>query len=415
MEVRAMVRSRGQESERGMALVVAMLVLLVLSMLAMVLMASVAVNRQVAGIDMVRRKALDNADAGVAEALMRIRNKDVGMSLANPRSTAQIYNAVSGTIPVVGVDTVAMGTAQPAGTWLNYSTATKTPDVLTVTYKTDPQRTQIYRYSPSTTPHIHLGGTGYPIYEITSTGTAGMAKRTIITDVTSKPINSNVKGALASNVTINFVGNAVVCGYNHSADTPPNTVGSNGRGVAPDCQPYETHINDLPAAWSTGNITGGGASGTTGSPINNSANQTGFYAGPWEVIGLTQSEFVQFIGPPVASQSNINGLVYIDNDVIMGNQSTSTSYHNATGEGMLYVDGDLTLNAGFVYTGLIYVEGDLKLNGQAWILGGVVVRGSTSSIKMNGGATILYSKDAIDQQLSKYGGQFTTLSWREKL
>ena len=28
--------------------------------------------------------------------------------------------------------------------------------------------------------------------------------------------------------------------------------------------------------------------------------------------------------------------------------------------------------------------------------------------------TILYSSDAITQMLSKYGGQFVTINWREK-
>ena len=46
----------------------------------------------------------------------------------------------------------------------------------------------------------------------------------------------------------------------------------------------------------------------------------------------------------------------------------------------------------------IYVEGDLKLNGQAWILGGLIVKGKTS-VKMNGGATILYSSEAITRAL----------------
>jgi len=35
-------------------------------------------------------------------------------------------------------------------------------------------------------------------------------------------------------------------------------------------------------------------------------------------------------------------------------------------------------------------------------------------VKMNGGATILYSSDAISIALAKYGGQFVTLNWREK-
>ncbi len=407
-----------------MALVIAMLVLLVLTMLAMVLMASVAVNRQVAGIDVLRRKALDNADAGVAEALMRIRNKDVGMTLANPRATAQIYLAPTGSIPVVGADTIAMATAQPVGNWLAYSTPTKTPNVLTINWKTDAGRTQIYRYDPNApvgTPKIQLGGTGYPIYEITSTGMAGYARRTVITDVVAKPITVNVKSAVCVGKDVNIVaGNAVICGYNHSVDTAPvGQAGDNGQFGLPPCFPYEATPagnGALPAVWSTGSITGAGGA-TTISSQPNQANQTGFYNGPWDMLNMTQTEFASFIGAPVAATSNINGLVYIDNDLIMGNQSATggsgAAFHNTQGEGMLYVDGDLTLNAGFIYTGLVYIEGNLVLNGSSWILGGLVVRGTTK-VNLTGGCTVLYSNDAITQKLSQYAGQFVTVAWREK-
>ena len=42
---------------------------------------------------------------------------------------------------------------------------------------------------------------------------------------------------------------------------------------------------------------------------------------------------------------------------------------------------------------------------------------STRSIELSqltGGSTVLYSSDAIDLAISKFDGQFVTLSWREK-
>ena len=143
-------------------------------------------------------------------------------------------------------------------------------------------------------------------------------------------------------------------------------------------------------------------------PINNLPGQVGFYGGPWEMLGMSQTDFQSFMGAPTTNPPSLNGIVYMDNDGIMGNQSSGGSFQGTSGEGMLYVDGDLTLNAGFTYTGMVYVEGDLKLNGQAWILGALVVRGKTT-IKVNGGATVLYSSDAITQKLGQYGGQYTTL------
>jgi hypothetical protein len=130
------------------------------------------------------------------------------------------------------------------------------------------------------------------------------------------------------------------------------------------------------------------------------------------MLGMTQAEFISYMGAPVTNPASLNGIVYIDNDAVMGNQSSGAAFHGVTGEGMLYVDGDLTLNAGFTYVGLIYVEGDLKLNGTAWVLGAMVVRGR-ADITVNGGATLLYSSDAITQKLAQYGGAFTMLSWRE--
>ena len=49
----------------------------------------------------------------------------------------------------------------------------------------------------------------------------------------------------------------------------------------------------------------------------------------------------------------------------------------------------------------------------AWVLGGIIVKGSTS-ITSNGGMTLLFSSETIKQELTKYGGQFVTLNWREQ-
>ena len=60
-----------------------------------------------------------------------------------------------------------------------------------------------------------------------------------------------------------------------------------------------------------------------------------------------------------------------------------------------------------------YVEGNLSVSGQIWILGSLIARGK-SGVKLTGGSTVLYSSDAIDLAISKFDGQFVTLSWREK-
>ena len=110
--------------------------------------------------------------------------------------------------------------------------------------------------------------TGFPIYKITSTGIKGGDRRRIVAEVIEKPVNTNIRAALAADQDIRFIGNAVVCGYNHSADTP-NPTGENGRGNSPDCAPWENVAGDLPASWTTQDTWNGGAAGQTGvAPIN---------------------------------------------------------------------------------------------------------------------------------------------------
>jgi hypothetical protein len=214
----------------------------------------------------------------------------------------------------------------------------------------------------------------------------------------------------------------VVCGFNHRADTPPWT-GEDGRFNPPANNPchggggkpdYETGVGDLYGSWTSGGTINGGGAFQNGSPSANVSNQVGFYTGPWDALGVGQADFYSWVGAPKTDvPTNLNAITYLDNDNTGQNQSGAWGIHGVTGEGLLYVDGDVTLNSTFVYKGLVYIEGDLKLNGQAWILGGLIVRGK-ADVTMNGGATVLYSSEAILLALSKYGGQFVTLSWREK-
>ena len=401
--------------ERGVALVMALLVLLVMALLAAVLMMSISVNRKVAGHDLRQSEALNTAEAGIGEALSRIRSGDLALPANNPKAVGQIFLCAAGSVPVLGTDSIAVETKQPVGQWLNYSPTTRGPDALTIQFKTDAARTVIYRYDQTLTPPVNTA-TGLPIYVITAAGWQGSAVKRVVTEVIQKPVNVFCKGAFVADHDIDFVGNAVVCGYNHSANTPA-WYGENGRlpPATNPCQPYEMNNGtDLYGSWTSGGTNNGGGAFQQGVPTANASNQVGFYTGPWDAFGMTQADFYSWVGAPRSSvPTNLNAITYLDNDGIGQNQSGSFAIHGQDGEGMLYVDGDLTLNSTFTYKGLVYIEGDLQLNGQAWILGGLVVRGKTT-VKMNGGATILYSSEAISIALAKYGGQFVTLNWREK-
>lgn len=404
-------------NERGIALVMALLVLVVVGILGAILMMTLTAESRLASYSQREAKAVNIAEAGIAEACARIRNQEFLASLANPREVAQIFNVAAGSVPVLGADSAGFATGQPAGAWLNYSTAGRSSDVLTAEFKTNAARTQIIRYDPTLTPPINTA-TGYPVYKITSTGTApGGVKRRIVAEVISKPININIRGALTANLDIDYAGNGVVCGYDHSGDTPDGT-GNKGRLNSPSCVPYEkwvagVPVGALPGSWNTGTVKNVGAAYQTGDPVGTLANQTGFYSGPWDCLGLQQAEFWPWIGPTYTSEpATPEGLFYLDNDNVKQNGTGSFAFHGVSGEGMLYVDGDLHVNSSFTFRGIVYVEGDLEMNGQMWVLGAVIVKGK-SVVKQNGGATVLYSSEAIRQALSRYGGQFVNISWIE--
>jgi Tfp pilus assembly protein PilX len=413
-----------ERNERGIALVISMLILLVMSLLGLVLMAGASLNRSLAGNDQRMRQSLNIAEAGIGEAEARIGNQETLMDPLDPNDACLVFNTVAGTVPVVGADTIALATGQPVGSYLNYTTPTRTSDVLLIGWKKNAAGTAVMRFDASKNPAIQtLSGT--PIYTITATGRVGQARRTIVTEVIQKPYIVNAMGAFTANIPIEDMGNAVVCGYDHVSSTPIDD-GNKGRDnpapIAPNdpdyCHDNESGIvaSNRPGVWCGAPITATGSSKIFGSPDTlGNQGKNNFYTGPWDALGMSQADFWSFVGAPrdPSTVSDWNGILHLDNNSVTQDGSCQVGPSGVDGEGLLYVDGDLHLNSHFSYKGLIYVEGDIDCNGNAWVLGGIVCKGKTK-IKINGGMTVLYSADTIMQQLTKYGSQFVTLSWREQ-
>src|SRR6266545_1249547 len=95
--------------ERGMALVAILLVMLVLSMLAVVFLQSINIETNVSDYSLRKSKSLSIAEAGIAEAISRIRAGDVPDSL-NPRMVSQIFLAAAGSLPALGQDSIPLAT-----------------------------------------------------------------------------------------------------------------------------------------------------------------------------------------------------------------------------------------------------------------------------------------------------------------
>ena len=410
--------------ERGSALVVALLVLLTLAAIATMMLVNISVDTKSSSTAVLESRALNLAEAGVGEALERIRSGDVPDNL-DPMMVTQIFLAAPDRVPALGADSTALATSQPAGSWLDYSSPARGPDVLTIRYRTDPARTLIYRYDRTLIPPVQTGS-GQPIFVVTSTGRKGKVLRRIDTEVTriSGPIK--LFAAVAASGSVTGSSSGVICGHEHRAETPTGTAwsGRTGRGGCaedPLVRRWETGAGDATGVWAGEAMTCSGPIFEYGIPRGVLRHQTGFYAGPWDVLGMSESAFFDWLGPSQSfAPPNPTGLVHLDNDSIRQNAAGSFKYTGrTTGSGLLYVDGDLVIGSPFNYRGLIYVEGNLYLQDglgladNCWILGAVVARGSVQFSSPAGSTAILMSSQAVAQNLNKTGNGFATLSWRE--
>ena len=322
-------------------------------------------------------------------------------------------------MPTLGTDSIPLPTLQASGDELPYSAATKGPDVLTVTYKTDAARSFIWRYA---TPGGVNKTTGMPIYVVTATGRIGDSKRTIVDEVVSSPVITNCKAAIASGRRVQIINKTYFCGYNHRIDTPDWTAITKGRDGHPGAcneDPSKQHweiggvgAGDLPGIWTTGTVNGSGNGGQWGSPSGILQNQpgSGMYAGPWDVLGMTQAQFYSWIGPPSTNKNinQLNGVNYIQ-------CPSGAMINGGDGDGFLYVDSNvLQIKGQVTFTGMIYCTGKIIVDGKLWVLGGLVAQDELKFHNSDSQCAVLYSSDAINTSIGKYKGAYVTLSWREK-
>jgi len=401
------------ENERGGGLLMALLVIVALAAITAGLVMSVSTDRRATSYNMTRAKALNLAEAGVAEAIERVRLGDVPDN-RNPKMVAQIFLLQPGSIPhFATTDTVGLTTAQPAGAWLPYTSATKDTFALTVKYMTNSTQTGIYYYDKTKSPAIQ-GKTGNPIFLVHAVGRDGLSRRVIDTSVAVATVSPNLKGAYVSDDKVNFHGSNYALGYDYKAATPYGT----GVGAVRNTT-YETGANNAAAVWTTDKLDVKAPSKVVGVPNSAQSQTTGFYAGPWEVLNMTQADFFNWVGPPVADfKNNVpvpSGITYLnDKNDKPGKGNKNYTFSGGDGDGLLYVNGNLTINGNFTFRGLIYVEGDVHFKGTSWVLGCVCIHDHSHlapSHKNTG--TYLLSNEAVSQFVTRHRAPAVTLTWRE--
>jgi hypothetical protein len=326
----------------------------------------------------------------------------------DPSWRAQIFLRQPSASPIMSGSVVNTGTIQdPKAGYLNYSEPSGNADVLTVEHKWEDlngdnirDADEIVLYDNSKIPQENFT-TGFPIEVITVTGEAGQGERTIQAEVTRQAIRVRTLGALYVDKAIDIQGSVSFCGYNHDINTPVGT-------QTPACNAWHTAGGELPGVTSTGDAVdvGGAAADLDGFPSATDTSSTNPFYNLNEVLGMSPSEVKDILANPdqTTVTNPFDGITYVQGDAQI--QS------NYVGSGLLYVTGDLKASGGWEFKGLIFVEGDLFVTGTPWVLGTVIVRGTSDYNFSSGNAGILYSSEALTNYLSD-ATPMNMLSWRE--
>lgn len=403
----------GVRSERGVALLAALSFLILMALIAGALLVSVHSDRQLITRSMGDEQALNMAEAGVAEAMERIRSGEIP-STPNPRMVGQIFLCAQDEVPASGPDTIGLATWQSPGGWLVYSTPDKSPDALSVRFKTDASRRRIFRFDDRRTPTVQTVS-GDPVFVVTSTGQQSGSKRTIVTELTRARIHIHdvtIQGAVVSGGDVKLGSAASLCGHNHREDTPTWTGLGRRLALPKSCNEdleagmWEEGptIEQRFGVWSAG-VVEASSPGPSGEPQPFVEHQPAFYAGCWQALNMSETEFFSMIGPPSRNRTpkTLRGLTHYQG---------TTTLARCEGDGLLYVEGDLHIGKDFTYRGLVYATGRVFIDGSSWVLGAVVA-GAGFTAAGGDRCAVLYSRDTIENAVSRYASRFVRLSWRE--
>jgi hypothetical protein len=410
-------------NERGSALVLALMLIFAAAAIGSILAMMSTFDTRISNNQRVSTDALYVAEAGLNEAVHRLSLSDptiatIGGWTGNvaiadappydPNWMTRIYMAPPGGVPAGTGSNVNTGTLQDlSGNYLRYSAPGGTEDVLTIEHKWEDldgdgvrDIGEVLRYDANRIPPENFAS-GEPVEVVTATGRVGNGTRSVQTEVTRLPITGRTLGALFVDKPIQVKGTPAFCGFNHDIAIPDETVPN-------ACFAWHLVTGGLPGITTTGDAVdiSGGASDVLGDPAPTDTSSLNPFLTLAEVLGLSDAELNQLLASAhnTSMVNPLNGITYITGD--------ATINANIVGEGLIYVTGDLSANGDFIYTGLVYVEGDVKFTGNPWILGAMVVRGTSDWSVTAGNASVIYSEEALRRAINRYLPMIR-LSWRE--
>lgn len=401
---------RKMNNEKGVALVLALMVLAALTMMGIAAIMTSTLDMQIAGNERTGIQAQYAAEAGIAEAIGRL-NLPSPNNITTPATPAPPWPA-----------DWSRNTASNYRNWFSsFKGEIKSTDnkvffnySVRVSLKqlpTDSTKVAFYNQTSGYSKSPYVSG-GQPVYYIESTGRSGNYRSAVVLELTKDVYNYNIQGGLSAKGPIKMGGSATIDGRQH-----PETATAAGQ-LGGSCS-FNNLTGTQPAVYTSGTLQKVGGA-TSELPLNSS--QTGApYAPnyPWDALGLTQEQFnsaftqqTMSYGGALVGQLHISGTGTYQVTNISGNGILvvhNPNYQPSLGcpacgscsgscaPALFRTAGGA---AGGTYKGIIIAD-QVELRGGVTVVGAVVSLTTIETTELAfGNPQILYSCEAIE----KYAG-----------
>jgi hypothetical protein len=400
-------------NERGMTLVVAILIVASLMIIGFSALMMVSTDLRITGNYRAAQKALFFAEAGVNEALSRLR-LDAANPIADAHQDSTQWSAFIGTEPKT------QGKGYNSGNAMHVRVSSLQPDLdytVRIAHQTDSAGNLLY-WGDANGDGLNerssvAGASMRNIYLISSDGSFGGASRTILVEAARLP-PIPVPGAFYVNAMATIQGSTNVIGRDGCGGQDlPGIVSTQAAG--------SVTINGGPnitgAGGATPNILYGGTTMNVQSLVNtlkptadfkytvaSATHAASTSPGPGDGWGTPTP------GATSLSPSSCNDLHVVHYDT--GNTDLRLG-GSATGCGILIVEGDLMLSGSFSWYGVIIATGSVIFagGGNKNVTGAILAGGSADADIVGGNASIVYCSTAVSNQTENR--PLKILSWKD--
>jgi Tfp pilus assembly protein PilX len=424
------------KDERGIALVMVLIMLVGLTALGALATTTARVETQISGNRVTHAGALYFAEAGVNEAMMRLSDdsspKYIGENMQSPNTGWGVYivqqtggsaedpdrwrleadnldNDIDGLVDESRDYYPEVLSVQCDSLEVSISSTPLDYPYVKVSYSVDSAKTLI-RYGDSDrnpmTPYRKNTSEGLPVVKVASLGQKGTARRGIEVELVKIPFPFADGALYIESDSLKFSGqNFRISGQDFdpaTGDTIPGSSRRKGIITTKDPDNLLSNLNENQYEQILGES---GDADVHGSPYD--LDLQGY------IDEYSQYADLHYIGDTVYPDTEFWGNMD-DYRIIYIEAGDCHVTGNTVGGGLLLVEGDFKASGSFTWYGLVITTGACDFSGggqETHIMGAIMAGGIAGRSDLAGNADILYSSKALMKLYNLKG--FQVLSWRE--